>query len=96
MAVIGYYIRVELKKQLGAPAEESRACFVLPPTDCKLSYSEAAEMAFVIIAEALHDISRYPVMEEAAQRRVSIADLRPFRNSILLEKDGWKCFRISG
>ncbi len=95
MPVIGYYIRVELKKHIGTAAEESKSCFVLPPADCKLSYSEAAERAFAIIAEALHDISRYPVMEEAAQRRVSISDLRPFRNSILLDKDGWKVYRLS-
>ena len=93
-AEIGYLIRVDLKKQLGAAAEDTKSFFVLPPADCKLSHAEAREKAFAILASAMPDISRHPVMEEAAQRRVSVLDLRPLRNSLLLETEGWRCFRV--
>lgn len=94
MAVIGYLMRVEFKRHLGSAPEGSKTCFVVPPADCKLGYSEAAEKAFSVVAEALHEISRFPIMEEVLQRRVSIGDLRPLRNSLVLEKDGWRCFSV--
>lgn len=92
MAATGYLIRVEFKRQLGSSAEASKTCFVVPPTEYRGSSAESAEKAFALVAEAIHEASRYPIMEEIIQRRVSVVDLRPFRNSILLEKDGWRCF----
>ena len=93
-AEIGYLIRVDLKKQLGAAAEDSKSFFVLPPADCKMSSAEVREKAFAILASAMPEFSRHPVMEEVAQRRVSVLDLRPLRNSLLVELDGWRCFRV--
>jgi hypothetical protein len=94
MANVGYLIQVELKKHFAVGPGDSRTCFVLPPADCKLSFAEAGEKAFSLVADAVHEISRYPIMEEVLQRRVSVGDLRPFRNSLLLERDGWRCFGI--
>jgi hypothetical protein len=94
MASTGYLIRTELKKQIGGPAEDFKVCFVLPAPDSKLSCLEAAEKALDLVIESIHQISRYPVIEEISRQRVFVEDLRPLRNSVLLEKDGWKCFSI--
>jgi hypothetical protein len=91
---IGYLIRAELKKHIGAPPEDSRVCFVLPAPASTLHSSEAAEKAFELMVEAIHSSSRYPVVEETTRQRIYIEDLRPFRNSLLLEKEGWKCFSV--
>jgi hypothetical protein len=91
---IAYLVRAETKKHLGDVAEESRICLVVPAPDVKLDESQAAGKAFELVAQVLHETSRYPVIEEASQRRVFVEDLRPFRNSLLREKDGWKCFGL--
>ena len=89
---VGYLIQVELKKQLGEAPADVKTCFVLPPPDCNLSYSEAAEKAFDLALQAMRQISRYPVIAEVSCQRVYMEDTRSLRNSVLLEKDGWKCF----
>jgi hypothetical protein len=94
MSTIGYLVRSELKKHLGDAPEETRTCFVLPGPECKLTGPEAAEKAFEIVVAAIREVSRYPVIEEAARRKVFVDDLRPFRNSLILEKDGWKCYSL--
>jgi hypothetical protein len=91
---IGYLIRAELKKHIGGPPEDSRVCFVLPPPASPLHSSEVAEKAFGLMVEAIHSSSRHPVVEETNHQRIYVEDLRPFRNSLLLEKDGWKCFSV--
>jgi hypothetical protein len=94
MPTIGYLIRTDLKKHLGDAPDESRTCFVLPPPEFNLSYSVAAEKAFDLVVQALHEQTRSQVIEEASHRMVFVEDLRPLRNSLLLEKDGWKCFSV--
>lgn len=94
MASIGYLIRTDLKKHLGDPAEDTKTCLIVPPTDSKLNYIESAEKAFDLVIEGIREITRYPIIEESLRRRVSVDDLRPFRNSLLFEKEGWRCFSV--
>jgi hypothetical protein len=94
MADIAYLIQVDLKKQLAAPADDSRTWLVLPPAESKLSCPDAAEIAFNIVVEAVRDTSRHAVIEEIWRRRVFVEDLRPYRNAYVFEKDGWRCVRV--
>ena len=96
MPTIGYIIRADLRKHLGDPPGESRTCLVLPPPEFTQSYAAAAEKAFDLAVAALHEQTRSPVIEETSHRMVFVEDLRPFRNSLILEKDGWKCFGVHG
>ena len=94
MNSIGYLIRVDLKKHLGDAPEESRSCLVLPSDDCTLASAEAAERASDLVLEAVRQVSRYPVIEEVSRRKVFVEDIRPLRNSLMLEKDGLRCFGL--
>ena len=94
MASIGYLIRTELKKHLGEPAEDAKTCLIVPPPESTLNYVEMAEKAFNLVIEGVREASRYPVIEESFHRRVSVDDLRPLRNSLMFEKEGWRCFSI--
>jgi hypothetical protein len=94
MGPIAYLVRAELKKHLGDSPEETRTCLVLPPPECSLTQSESAAKVFDLVVDAVRQGSRYAVVEEVFQRRVFVEDLRPFRNSLLLERDAWKCFAV--
>ena len=94
MASIGYLIRTELKKHLGDAPEDSQTCLIVPPPESKLNYIEAAEKAFDLVMEGIRASTRYSIIEESFRRRVSVDDLRPLRNSLMFEKEGWRCFSI--
>jgi hypothetical protein len=97
MAAIGYLIRVELKKHPGTAPEQTKSYFVLPPSDPGKDDWTGTEKAFDVLADAIHTTStnlRFPVIEEVSQRRMVVEDLRSLRNTLLFEKNGWRCFSV--
>jgi hypothetical protein len=96
MASIAYLIRTELKKNLGDAPEDSKTCLIVPPPENKLNYVEAADKAFDLVIAGIRESTRYSIIEESFHRRVSVDDLRPLRNSLMFEKEGWRCFSIRG
>jgi hypothetical protein len=95
MADIAYLIHTEIRKRLGAHAEESMTWLVLPPPEFKSGEPDASAYVFVVLVEAVRETSRHPVIEEIWQRRIFVDDLRPYRNAYVHEKDGWRCMRVT-